>query len=59
DFASGTDRLKFIGLGKADIHTSAATEGGVAGLLVTYDAQGDSVFLAHVSKIAAADMLFA
>jgi hypothetical protein len=38
---------------------AAATEGGVGGLLVTYDADGDSVFLAHVSKIAASDMIFA
>jgi hypothetical protein len=39
--------------------TKAATEGGVSGLLVTYDTAGDSVFLAHVTKLAAADMLFA
>ncbi len=58
DFTSGADRLKFIGFSKADIHTTAATEGGVAGLLVTYDAEGDSIFLAHVSNIGAADMLF-
>ena len=59
DFTSGTDKLKFMGLTKADIHTAAATEDGVAGLRVTYDADGDSVFLAHVSKIGATDMLFA
>ena len=59
DFTSGTDRLKFVGLTKADVHTAAATEAGVAGLLVTYDSAGDSVFLAHVTKIAASDMLFA
>ena len=59
DFTSGADRLKFIGFSKADIHTTAATEGGVAGLLVTYDAEGDSIFLAHVSNIGAGDMLFA
>jgi hypothetical protein len=59
DFTSGTDKLKFVGLTKADVHMAAATEGGVGGLLVTYDADGDSVFLAHVSKIAASDMIFA
>ena len=59
EFTSGADKLKFVGLTKADIHTAAATEDGVAGLLVTYDGAGDSVFLAHVSKIAASDMLFA
>lgn len=59
DFASGTDKLQFTGLHASDIHTKAATEGGVSGLLVTYDAAGDSVFLAHVSKLAATDMVFA
>ncbi|WP_431270996.1 carbohydrate-binding domain-containing protein [Dankookia sp. P2] len=59
DFTAGVDKLKFIGLTSADIHTKAATEGGVAGLLVTYDTAGDSVFLAHATKLAAADMLFA
>jgi hypothetical protein len=58
DFTSGTDKLKFMGLTKADIHMTAATEAGVSGLLVTYDAEGDSVFLAHVSKIATSDMIF-
>ena len=59
DFTAGTDKLKFTGLTSADIHTKAATEGGVSGLLVTYDTAGDSVFLAHVTKLAAADMMFA
>ena len=59
DFTAGADKLKFNGMTKADIHTTAATEGGVSGLLVTYDSAGDSVFLAHVTKLAAADMLFA
>ena len=57
DFTSGTDKLKFVGLTKADISTSTVTEAGVSGLLVTYDS--DSVFLVNVSKIAAADMVFA
>ncbi|MFC7473404.1 carbohydrate-binding domain-containing protein [Dankookia sp. GCM10030260] len=59
DFTAGIDKLKFTGLTSADIHTKAATEGGVSGLLVTYDSAGDSVFLAHVTKLAAADMMFA
>ncbi|TDH61852.1 glycosyl hydrolase family protein [Dankookia rubra] len=59
DFTAGTDKLKFTGLTSADIHTKTATEGGVSGLLVTYDTAGDSVFLAHATKLAAADMLFA
>jgi hypothetical protein len=60
DFTSGTDLLQFSGgLTKSGVTTKAATEGGVSGLLVTYDTAGDSVFLAHVTKIAAADMLFA
>ena len=59
DFTSGADKLRFNGMTKADIHTTAATEGGVAGLLVTYDSAGDSVFLAHVTKVVAFDMLFA
>ncbi|MFC7694654.1 hypothetical protein ACFQY5_39260 [Paeniroseomonas aquatica] len=59
DFTAGTDRLKFTGLTKADIYTATTTEAGVAGLLVTYDADGDSVFLANISKISVSDMIFA
>ncbi|MDB5374238.1 MAG: hypothetical protein JWP04_3226, partial [Belnapia sp.] len=39
-------------------HVEAATEGGIGGLLVTYDAAGDSVFLAGAGNVAANDMLF-
>jgi hypothetical protein len=60
DFVSGTDLLQFSGgLAKTGVTTKAAIEGGASGLLVTYDTAGDSVFLAHVTKIAAVDMLFA
>ena len=59
DFTAGADKLKFNGMTKADIHTTATTEGGVAGLLVTYDSAGDSVFLAHATQLVASDMLFA
>ena len=58
DFVSGTDKLKFMGLSKAEISSKMATEDGVSGLLVTYDDDGDSIFLANVTKVAATDMLF-
>ncbi|MDB5373019.1 MAG: hypothetical protein JWP04_1661 [Belnapia sp.] len=58
DFASGFDKLKFMGLNRGDLHVEAATEGGIGGLLVTYDAAGDSVFLAGAGNVAANDMLF-
>ena len=59
DFASGKDHLKFLGLHASDVSTKAATEGGVSGLLVTYDTAHDSVFLAHVTKAVASDFVFA
>ena len=59
DFATGTDKLQFVGLKASGVSTRSAVEDGVSGLLVTYDAAGDSVFLAHVSAITAKDMLFA
>jgi len=59
DFTSRTDKLQFLGLSAGDIHTARTTEGGVSGLLITYDAAGDSVFLAHVTELPAADMIFA
>ncbi|MFC7692691.1 hypothetical protein ACFQY5_27055 [Paeniroseomonas aquatica] len=58
DFASGIDHLQFPSLAKPSIHMTVATESGVAGLLVTYDAVGHSVFLAHASKLGATDILF-
>ena len=59
DFTSGKDHLKFVGLHVTDVTTKAATQNGVTGLLVTYDAAHDSVFLAHVTKLATADSVFA
>ncbi|MFZ4411236.1 MAG: hypothetical protein ACOYOH_28105, partial [Paracraurococcus sp.] len=59
DFTSGKDHLKFVGLHATDVTTKAATQNGVTGLLVTYDAAHDSVFLAHVTKLATADSVFA
>ncbi|WP_431266726.1 beta strand repeat-containing protein [Dankookia sp. P2] len=59
DFATGYDHLKFVGLTASGVTSKLATENGVAGLLVTYDAVGDSVFLAHATKLGATDMVFA
>ena len=59
DFASGHDHLQFLGLHASDITTKAATEAGITGLLVTYDTAHDSVFLGHVTKLAASDLVFA
>ena len=59
DFASHHDHLKFIGLTAASVTTAAATQNGVTGLMVTYDAAQDSVFLAHVTKLATTDFVFA
>jgi hypothetical protein len=59
DFSTGHDRLKFVGLTALGVTTKLATENGVSGLLVTYDTAGDSVFLAHATKLGAADMVFA
>ena len=59
DFTSGTDQLRFRDLTRADVSTNTVTEAGVSGLLITYDSNGDSVFLRNVSKIATADMVFA
>jgi hypothetical protein len=58
DFASGSDKLRFTGIASGSVTTKLATENGVSGLKVTYDSAGDSVFLAHVTKLAAADMVF-
>ena len=58
-FASGADKLQFRGLARSDMHMATTTEGGISGLLVSFDDTSDSVFLAHVSKLADTDMLFA
>jgi hypothetical protein len=59
DFTPGTDRLRFVGIAAADLHRAADVQDGVAGLRITYDAAGDSVFLAHVIALRAGDMVFA
>ncbi len=58
-FQAGQDVLRFLpGISAADVHTAAATEGGASGLLVTYDSTGHSVFLAGITQLSAADMVF-
>ncbi|SDB73107.1 Ca-dependent carbohydrate-binding module xylan-binding [Belnapia rosea] len=57
-FTSGSDKLVFNDLAKADLHMATTTQGGVSGLLLTFDDTADTVFLAHVSKLATTDMLF-
>jgi hypothetical protein len=59
DFASGTDKLVFVDFEAADVSTAAATEDGVAGLLVTYGGEdGGTVFLQGVSALADKDLAF-
>ncbi|WP_052389649.1 carbohydrate-binding domain-containing protein [Belnapia moabensis] len=58
-FTSGADKLAFKGFSQSAMHTAATSENGVSGLLISFDGTSDNVFLAHVGKIAAGDMLFA
>ena len=61
DFASGTDKLVLIGFTAADVAEAQATEGGHAGLLVTFGdgaAHGGSVFLQGVAALADKDAIF-
>jgi hypothetical protein len=57
DFAPRTDKLVFVGFDRADVTTAQATEGGAAGLLVTYGGDG-TVFLAGVAELGARDLAF-
>lgn len=60
DFASGVDRILFSGIDPASIKAVAATQGGVAGTMITYGTTaGDGVFLAGVRGLAAGDLVFA
>ena len=56
DFASGADRLFFVGIAAEAAKASAATVSGVSGLMVT--SGSDSVFLAGVTKLAEGDLVF-
>jgi hypothetical protein len=58
DFARGADKLVFAGFGRADITTAPATQGGKAGLLLTYDDGDATVFLPGVAALANSDFLF-
>ncbi len=59
DLRGGLDRLAFgAGITATGVRQQAAAQDGVGGLLVTYDAAGDSVFLAGTTNLAAADMVF-
>ena len=59
DFAAGTDKLIFLGYERAEVAAAKATQGGVAGLLLTYGDDDATVFLAGVSALGAKDMMFA
>jgi hypothetical protein len=59
DFAPGTDKLVFVDFERADVATAQATEGGEAGLLVSYGGEdGGTVFLQGVSALAGRDLAF-
>ena len=58
-FVSGADKLAFKGFSASAMHTTAASENGISGLRISFDGASDDVFLAHVGKVAASDMLFA
>jgi hypothetical protein len=58
-FTAGVDKLAFNGFSQSGMHAASASESGVSGMLVTFDGMSDSVFLAHATKVAASDMLFA
>lgn len=59
DFTPDTDRIRLADLTDGTtVATRAASVDGVQGTLVTYGIQGDQVFLAMVSKLAASDLVF-
>lgn len=59
DFAPGEDALTFVGRAAAGLTVAAATEAGLAGLVVTDAAAGGSVFLAGVGALAADQFVIA
>ena len=59
DFATGEDWLSFAGITAGQVVIQATTQGGVAGLAITFDAAGDTVFLAGVTALGAGDLVFA
>ena len=56
-FASNADKLVFIDMERADVTAAAGSQGGVAGLVVSYGDAGQ-VFLAGVTALAAKDLAF-
>ncbi|MBC4016380.1 hypothetical protein [Siccirubricoccus deserti] len=58
DFTRGEDWLTFAGIPAGALAITAATQDGVAGTLVTFDAAGHSVFLAGVGGLNGSDMVF-
>jgi Ca2+-binding RTX toxin-like protein len=59
DFTAGVDRLILEGASAASLTKTLATVGGTAGLQVGYGTAGDTVFLAGVTTLANADVIFA
>jgi Ca2+-binding RTX toxin-like protein len=58
DFATGVDRLVFDGIDAETVGAIASTVGGKDGVLVTYGAAGESVFLQGATKLSAGDLVF-
>jgi hypothetical protein len=58
DFESGVDRLAFRGVSVAEVSTQTVVIDGNPGLLVTYGATGDTIFLAGISHLTASDLVF-
>ncbi|SDC44132.1 carbohydrate-binding domain-containing protein [Belnapia rosea] len=59
NFTPGADKLRFEGFDQAAMHKVAASEGGVSGTLIIFDATAENVFLPHVTALAASDIIFA
>jgi hypothetical protein len=51
------DRLIFRGVSATEVTTEAAVADGNTGLLVTYGAAGDTIFLAGVSQLSTSDLV--
>jgi Ca2+-binding RTX toxin-like protein len=59
DFTAGVDRLILEGASATTLTKTLATVGGTLGLQVGYGTAGDTVFLAGVTTLANADVIFA
>jgi Ca2+-binding RTX toxin-like protein len=59
DFASGTDKLRMLGLTAADVAWSAKSWAGVgSGIEVAYNGGADAVLLLNVTKVVSSDFIF-